>query len=155
MMVQKLHWNGQPRPASKQRVMADDPPHHFFWQHGYRGGLHARHVMEVIVEGLRLAGVDVAEKIGHPPLALARVKGHAERLRLFQIRRQFRQHRDAARDVEAADHDRNVELAEGASEVDRARKLIDWTPTRPTNPPPPALIRLAIALTSMILLHSS
>ena len=59
---------------------------------------------EVIVDGLRLAGVDVAEEIGHPALALARVQGHAQRLRLFQIRRQFGKHRYAARDMEAADH---------------------------------------------------
>ena len=95
-------------PGVEAGVMTDDPPDHFLGQHGYRRGLHAGHVMEVVVEGLRLAGVDVAEKIRHPPLALARVEGHAERLRLFQIRRKLGKHRDAARDVEAADHDGHV-----------------------------------------------
>jgi hypothetical protein len=59
------------------RMMADDPPHDFLRQHGDRRRLHARHVIEVIVEGLCLVGVDVAEEIGHPALALAGVQGHA------------------------------------------------------------------------------
>ena len=89
-------------------VMADDPPHHFLRQHRDRGRLHAGHVMEVVVDGLRLAGGDVADEVGHPSLALAREQGHAERLRLFQVRRQFGQHRYAAGDMESADHDRHV-----------------------------------------------
>ena len=78
------------------RVMADDPSHHFFRQHGYRRRLHAGHIIEVIVDRLRLAGGDVAEEVGHPPFAFAGEQGHAERLRLFQIRRQFGKHRYAA-----------------------------------------------------------
>ena len=80
----------------KARMMADDPPDHFLRQHGYRRRFHAGHVMEVVVDGLRLAGGDVAEEVGHPPFAFAGEQGHAERLRLFQIRRQFGKHRHAA-----------------------------------------------------------
>jgi hypothetical protein len=67
--------------------MADDARHHLARQHGYRGRLYAGHVMQVIVNRLCPIGGDVAEQVGHPPLALAREKDHAQRLRLFQIRR--------------------------------------------------------------------
>ena len=114
--------------------MADDPPHDFLRQHRDRGGLHAGHVVEVVVDGLRLAGGDVADEVGHPSLALPRVQGHAERLRLFQIRRQFRQHRYAAGDVESADHDRHVERPEFAREIEGARKLVRLHPDQPDKP---------------------
>ena len=112
-------------------VMADDPPDHFLRQHGNRRRLHAGHVMQVIVEGLRLAGVDVAEKAGHPSLALAGEQGDAERLRLLEVRGQLRQHRYAAGDMEPADDDRNIELAERAREIERAGKLVRLDPDEP------------------------
>ena len=64
------------------------------------------------------------EKLREPAFALPRVQDHAERLRLFQVRRQFGQHGDAAGDVEAADGDRHALLAKLAADIERARKLI-------------------------------
>ena len=110
------------------RVVADDAPHDFLRQHGDRGRLHAGHVMEVIVDGLRLAGVDVADEIGHPALALARIEGHAQRLGLLQVRRQLGKHRNAAGDVESADHHRHALRPELAGKIKGARKLIRLDP---------------------------
>ena len=80
---------------------------------------------------LRPAGVDIAEQIGHPAFALAGVKGHAQRLRLFQIRRQLRKHRYAARDMESADHHGHARRAELAREIKSAWKLIRLNPDEP------------------------
>ena len=128
MMVQKLHWNGTAAPGVEARVVADDPPDHLFRQYGDRRGLHAGHVMQVVVDGLGLAGGNVADEAGHPVFAFAREQGDAESLRFFEVRRQLGQHRYAAGDMEPADHDRNVELAEGAREVERAGKLVRLDP---------------------------
>ena len=110
------------------RMMADDPPHDFLRQYGDLGRLHAGHIVEVIVERLRLAGVDVAEEIGHPAFALARVQGHAQRLRFLHVRRQLGKHRYAARDVESADHHGHAFRPELAGEIEGARKLIRLNP---------------------------
>ena len=111
--------------------MADDPRHHLARQHGHRGGGHVRHVGEIIVDRLGRAGVDVAQELGYPSLALARVEDHAERLRLFQIRRQFGKHGNAAGDMEAADHDRDALRAESAREIEGAGKLVGLDPDEP------------------------
>ena len=111
--------------------MADDPPHHFLRQHRESRPLHAGHIVQVVVDGLRLAGGDVADEVGHPPLALARVEGHAERLRLFQVRRQLGKHRQAARDVEAADHHRHALRPERAGKIERPGKLVRLNPDQP------------------------
>ena len=113
------------------RVMADDPPHHFLRQHGDRRRLHAGHVIQVVVDRLRPIGGDVADEVGHPPLALARVKDHAQSLRLFQIRRQFRKHRYAARDMESADHHRHACCPERARKIEGAGKLVRLNPDQP------------------------
>ena len=68
------------------------------------------------------------------PFALAREQGHAERLRLSQIRRQFGKHRYAPRDVETADHQRHAFRPEGAREVERAGKLVRLNSNEPDEP---------------------
>ncbi len=64
------------------------------------------------------------KQVRDPPLGLAGVKNDAQSLRLFQIRRQFRKHRYAARDMEPADHDGHACRAELAREVKGAWKLV-------------------------------
>src|SRR4029077_4024357 len=118
------------------RMMADDPPHNFLRQHRDRSRLHARHVIEVIGGGLRLVGVNVTEEIGNPALALARVQGHAQRLRFLQVRWQLRKHRYAARDVESADHHGHAFRSELARKIKGARKLIRLNPDEPDKSTP-------------------
>ena len=106
------------------RVMADDPPYHFPRQDRHRSRLHAGHVTEVIVDRLRPAGGDVADELRHPTLDLAREQDHAQSLGLFQIRRQLRKHRYAARDMEPADHHGHVCRPELTRKIKGARKLV-------------------------------
>ena len=72
--------------------------------------------------------MDVAQEIGEAPFPFAGVEDDPQRLRLFEVRRQFGQHRDAARDMEAADGDRHAPLAKLTPDVERARKLIRLHP---------------------------
>ena len=113
------------------RVMADHPRHHMARQHGDRGRLHPGHVMQVIVHRLRPVGGDVADELGHPLLGLARKKNHAQRLSFLQIRRQFRQHRYAARDMEPANHHRHACRPELARQIEGAGKLVRLNPDQP------------------------
>ena len=117
------------------RVMADDPRHHLARQHGHRGGGHVRHVGEIIVDGLGRAGVNVAQEFADPSLALARVQNRAERLRLFQIRRQFGKHGNAAGDMKSADHDGHALSPKRAREVEGAGKLVGLDPDQPDESP--------------------
>ena len=106
------------------RVVPGDFGHHRARQHRDRRGGHVRHVVQVIVDRLGLARIDVLQELREPVFALPRVQDHAERLRLFQVRRQFGQHGDAARDMETADGDRHALLAKLAADIERAGKLI-------------------------------
>ena len=106
------------------RIVPRDPGHDRARQDGNRRRRHVRHVAEVIVDRLRRAAVDIAQKIGEAPLALPGVEDDPERLRFLEVRRQFGQHGDASRDMEAADSDRHAALAKFAPDVERARKLI-------------------------------
>ena len=111
-------------PGVEAGVVPGDLCHDGARQHRDRRGGHVRHVVQVIVDRLRLARIDVLQELRKPVFALPRVQDHPERLRLFQVRRQFGQHGDAARDVEAADGDRHALLAKLAADIERARKLI-------------------------------
>ena len=71
---------------------------------------------------------DVLEELREPPFPLARVEDDPQRLRRLQVRRQFGQHGDAARDMKAADGDGHAAGAELAADVERARKLIRLHP---------------------------
>ena len=64
-------------------------------------------------------------------LALAGEEGNAHGLRGADVGRQFRQHGDAAGDVEAADADLQAGLQERAGKIDRARKLVGLHPHQP------------------------
>ena len=67
-------------------------------------------------------------KSARPPLALPGVEDHPERLGFLQVGRQFGQHGDASRDMEAADRDRHARFAKLAPDIERARKLIRLHP---------------------------
>jgi len=84
-----------------------------------------RQRVHVIVERLELAGEGVTQHLVEPALlGLAGKERDAHLLRGFNVGRQFRQHRDAARDVKAADADRQLGVEERLCQIDRARKLI-------------------------------
>ena len=53
------------------RIMADDPRHHFARQDRIDRGRHFRHVVEIIVDRLGVAGFDIAQHVGHAALGLA------------------------------------------------------------------------------------
>ena len=106
------------------RVVPRHLGHDGAWQHRDRRRGHVRHVVQVIVNRLWPAQIDVLQEFPKPALALSCVEDHPERLRLFQVRRQFGQHGDAARDMKAADSDRHALLAKLAADIERARELI-------------------------------
>ena len=54
----------------------------------------------------------------------AREQRNAERLRLLELGRHFRQHGDAARDVKPADADLEAGVAKLARDIEGARKLV-------------------------------
>ncbi len=92
-----------------------------------RGGLafERGQLIHVVVERLQFAVPGVEEDLVEP--ALLRFPGeqrNAERLRLLEFGRHFRKHGDAARNVKAADADRNALGAELAGDVERARILV-------------------------------
>ena len=111
MMVQKEHWKGQPRPASKQE--------------GGRGDVtDVRQVLHVIVEGAKLAPRGVHYGFLEALLGLARVNANAEILRAFDVGRDLRQHGEAAGHVKAADQDLHARLAQRPRDVDGAGEFI-------------------------------
>ena len=111
-------------PRVEARVVARDLGDHGLRQHRDRGRRHIGHVVEEIVDRLRRPGVDVLDELGEPALALAGIKDDAELLRLLEIGRQFGQHGDAARHVEAADRHRHAAVAELPGDVERAGELV-------------------------------
>ena len=82
------------------------------------------HVVEVIVDRLGRAVGDIAQHVGHAALRLAGEEVDAEIQCLLHFRRDFRQHGEAAADVETAHDDRHAERPEFAAEIERARKLV-------------------------------
>ena len=82
-------------------------------------------LIHVVVEGLEFAPPGVEEDLVEP--ALLRFPGeqrNAERLRLLEFGGHFRKHGDAARNVKAADADRNPLGSEFSGYVERARILV-------------------------------
>ena len=104
--------------------MPGDARDHFLRQDRQGRCRHLGHVVQVIVGGLELPGIDVAQEGGHAPLGLAGEQRDAEIERLFQVRRQLGQHREAAARMEPADHHRDAGGAELAADVERARELV-------------------------------
>ncbi len=124
MMVQKLHRNGQPRPASKlvrsplvRRTMS-------IGRYGTAAPSRPGQIVHEVVERLELVAIGGPQQVFQPPLGLAGEQGDAQVDRLVQLRRQVRQHRDAAADVEAADADRDARGAQRPRDIDGARKLV-------------------------------
>jgi hypothetical protein len=80
--------------------------------------------MQVVVDLLQLALVDVAQQLAHPALALAGVEGDAQIKRFLQLGRWLRQHGQHAADMEPADDHGKPGRAELAGDIDRARELV-------------------------------
>ncbi len=106
------------------RIMAGDARHHLARQHREGRRRHVRRVLQIIVDRLCGAARHVAQEVGHAAFAFAGIEHDAEIECLLQFRRDFRQHRDDAADMEAADRDRDIGLAELAGDIERARILI-------------------------------
>src|SRR5215510_3846864 len=123
MMVQKLHWNGQPRPASNVvralRLRRIDAR-----QERRRSALQAGQAGTVIVERLEATVIGILEQRIQLPLGLARKDRYSERPGLPDLRRRLRQHRQASRSMEAADAHGNAGGSQRASDVHRARELV-------------------------------
>ena len=82
-------------------------------------------IVHVIVERLQCARPGVAHHLVEPALlGLAGKERDAERLRLAHLRRHLGQHRDAARDVKAADAHRQAGGQKRPRQIDGARKLV-------------------------------
>ncbi len=94
-------------------------------QAGRRRAFEARQVVHVVVERLQRAVPGVAQHDVEPALlGLAAEDGDAHVHGRLDLRRDHRQHRQAARDVEAAQRHRQARLDELAREVDGARELV-------------------------------
>ncbi len=111
-------------PGIEARIVAGDARDDPARQDRQGRGRHLRHVGEVIVDRLRGSLVDVAHQRGEAAFAFAGEQRDAEIERLLQVSGQCGQHRDAARDMEPADHDRYSGGAELAREIERARILV-------------------------------
>ncbi len=108
----------------KAGIMSGHPRDHFARKNRINGGRHFRHVGQIIVDRLGFAFGDVAQNIGHAAFGLAGEQMNAEIERLLQVRRQSRQHGDAAGDMKAAHDHGEPKRAELPAEIERARKLV-------------------------------
>ncbi len=106
------------------RVVAGDALHDVRRQDGRHGRHHVGQVGEIIIDGLRRAGRNVGDQRRHAALAFAGKEDDAETLRLLQAVRQFRQHRQTAGHMEAAQHDRDAGGAEAPRQVERPGELV-------------------------------
>ena len=111
-------------PGIEAGVAPVHPRHHVARQDRQRGGRHLGHVGEIVVGRFRGSGGDVAQQVGHAAFAFAGEQRHAEVEGFLKVRRKLGQHRDAARDMEPADDDRQSGGAELTREVEGARVLI-------------------------------
>ncbi len=111
-------------PRVEAGVVSRHPGHDRARQDWNRRRGHVRHVVEVTVQRLCDAGVDVLDEISQAAFAFPCIQDHPERLRFPQLRRLFRQHGDAPGDMEAANRDRHAERPKLAADVERPGKLI-------------------------------
>ena len=101
----------------------------FLRQDRQRLALQGGQLVHVIVERRELSAPGIAQDLVEPALlGLAGKERDAERLRIAHILRHLRQHGDAARDVKAADADRQSGGEERPGEIDGAGKLIRLHP---------------------------
>ena len=142
MIVQKLHRNGQPRPASKLVRVPLVRRTTSRGRYGTAAPSKSRQIVHEVVERLQLVAIRGAQQIVESPLRLAREQGDAEIHRFLQLRRHLRQHRDAAADMEAADADRDARCAQRPGDIHRARKLIGLHADQANQPAAPAFAYL-------------
>ena len=84
-----------------------------------------RQMVHVIVERLQFAIPGVEQNLVEPALlGFPREQRDAERLRVCQFGRHFRQHREAAGDMESADANLEARGAKLTRKIDRARELV-------------------------------
>ena len=120
--------------------MPDGAPHMLARQDRRRLALERGQIVHEIVERLQRAVPGVAQHLVEPTFfGFAGKQRDAKLLRLADLRRHFRQHRDAARHMEAADADRQAGVAELARKIDRARKLVGLHADEADQARPPAL----------------
>ena len=81
-------------------------------------------IIEVIVDRLQGSGRGVAQHLVEPALRLAGEQRNAEVERLVERIRPLRQHREATRDMEAADADLDARRPQGTGEVQHMRELV-------------------------------
>ena len=86
--------------------------------------LERRQIIEVIVDRLQGSGRGVAQHLVEPALRLAGEQRNAEVERLVERIRPLRQHREATRDMEAADADLDASRPQGTGEVQHMRELV-------------------------------
>ncbi len=124
MIVQKLHWNGQPRPASKRAQRFVIAPDDLDRQKRRDLLLQPGQIVHEIVDRLQLSGERVGEHPVEPSLGLAGEQRDPHVARRGDVGRQFRQHRQAARHVKSADRDLHAGRAKLPRDIDRPRKLV-------------------------------
>ena len=100
------------------------PPHKFDRQERTCLTLHVDEIAHEVVLRLEPAGGGVLQQRVQTAFELAGENGDAEFAREIEIDGGAVEHRDAAGNVKAADHDRNAVLAERTREIERARVLI-------------------------------
>ena len=104
----------------------------------------ARQVLEIIVDRLELVGPGIDEQAVEPPLlGLAGEDRAADVERFLDLRRNLVQHRQAARDMEAADHHRQPGRPELAGEIERMMKLVGLDADQPDQGAPAAPLQIA------------
>ena len=75
MIVQKLHWKGQPRPASKVTV-DPDAPNDLGRQERHLLAAQVGEVVHEVIDGPQPTVVGVAQELLHPSFGLAREEGN-------------------------------------------------------------------------------
>ena len=86
--------------------------------------LQSRQIVHVIVEWLQPARERVGKEAFEPALGLAGEQAHPQPLRLFEIGRQTRQHRQTTRHVKPADRDLDAGSSELGRQIHGSRELV-------------------------------
>ncbi|MEI9986756.1 MAG: hypothetical protein WDN69_28455 [Aliidongia sp.] len=106
-------------------VVADDAGDDLARQHRKGRGVEIRQIGQIVVDWLGRPAIDVAQQLRYPTaLGLSGEERDAERLRLGQLRRRLRQHRQTAADVEATHDHGHAGVAELPPQIQRSRKLV-------------------------------